>query len=29
VNMDTTPALAGRINAGLPAGTNLMLHVTC
>jgi hypothetical protein len=25
----TTPALVGRINEGLPAGTNLILHVTC
>ena len=26
---ETTPALVERINAGLPAGTNLILHVTC
>ena len=25
----TTPALVERINAGLAAGTNLILHVTC
>ncbi len=27
--VETTPALVERINAGLPAGTNLILHVTC
>ena len=25
----TTPALVERINEGLPAGTNLIMHVTC
>jgi hypothetical protein len=25
----TTPALVGRINEGIPARTNLILHVTC
>lgn len=27
--VETTPALVERINAGMPAGTNLILHVTC
>jgi hypothetical protein len=27
--IEPTPALAKRINAGLPAGTNLIIHVTC
>jgi len=27
--VETTPALVERINRGLPAGTGLILHVTC
>lgn len=27
--MESTPSLVARINAGLPARTNLILHVTC
>lgn len=27
--VETTPELAKRINAGLPAGTGVILHVTC
>ena len=27
--VETTPALVERINARLPTGTNLILHVTC
>jgi len=26
---EPTPALVERINAGMPSGTNLILHVTC
>jgi hypothetical protein len=29
LRVESTPALVERINAGLPAGTNLILHVTC
>ncbi len=27
--VETTPALIERINAGVPAGTSVILHVTC
>jgi hypothetical protein len=29
LRVESTPRLVARINAGLPAGTNLILHVTC